>query len=469
MIQRLLSSLRRELSPLVEAKLREELAPKVRAEIENETRELANLQLERELHQRAEAARAEIEKGINVQVTHIDKTLEMLAWKAKASFESVFDTAAQTAFRERVITEINQLVAIRIETLREEMTVAIRAELEPGIREEITARVRSEREQRLAQEVELEKVRLTRAFREGLLLEHVRSRDIDAVRSLVARQLKPEVEAGLKTTLRDEAFNRLLTELRDGVEQQHAARLTSELRSKLESEMVPQVRAELSRKLELGIRNELIAKLTPRVEAQLAQQLRMPLLISMGAIDATVAGVLRKNMSGMSAELRELILDEIWAKVTGAILGAFAAASELKEEEWESYLEKARELIDDRIQGTFRAKRRKLRDPDGFYRAIEDRVCSRTGEAILPGDYYLVIRGRPIGLPLVESLAEELVEDQGEGDADTDADEIEPPYDGVPWIDDDDDSDNGVSWTEEAGNSTEKADNLGRTVDYDQI
>lgn len=443
MIERLLLPLREELRPLVEAKLREELTSKVRAEIECEMRESAQRELGAELRQKADAATSQVGNVFAVQMTAIDETLQRIALNAKTSFESIFDSSGQAALRDRVMTSLNQLVATRIESLRENMKDSLRSELEPTIREEITAQALLEKDKALAREVEVEKDRLTKAFREGLILEHVRTQEIDAMRAHVTRQMSPEVEADLKASLRDGAINQLRIELRDHFEKSETGRLTSELRSKLEAELAPQIRLELISKFEWSIRKELLEKFAPEVEARLAKELRIPLLLAMdGSIEATIGGVLKQNLAAMRDDLRELVLDEIWEKVTGAILGAYAAVADFKEPEWRRYLQRARELIDDRILGSFPSKRRKLAYPDGFYRAVEKLVCTRTKEAILPGDYFLVFRGHPIGLPLSERVAWDLSKNGNAEDEESDLDLIEPPYDGLPWaVDDDDDSD----------------------------
>ena len=435
MIGRFISSLRRELAPLVEAKLREELTPKIYAAIEAEARNRVQMEIHADFQQRSESARREMEQVFRAHASAIDRTLGSLASDAKTAFAGIFDSSGAGEVRERILREVNLLVATRIETLRSELAISIRTELEPGIQAAIANKLRDEIREELDAKTEAERKRLLGIFREGLILQYVTEYEAENIRSRAVQTMRPEVEMELRKELRDEVFRSLLTELRQNIEEHHTAPLISELRSRLKSELMPLVHAELSVELKMGVRNELIVMLTPGVEAKLTQQLRMPLLLSKdGTMDSTVAGVLRQNMLGMSAELREQILDEIWESVSSAMVGGVAAVAEFDEEDWDHYLTKARDLIDDRIQGSFRPKRRHLAQPDGFYRAVNTGKCSRTGDAIDPGDYFLVFHGNTVALPLMAAHAKELVEETVSGTiSELPGTEVPPPWDGLPW------------------------------------
>lgn len=444
MFGRFITSLRQELTPLVEARLREELEPKIRAEIEAEARNQAQRDLESELLRRSEAARREMEQSLRAHASTIDRTLGALSSDARTAFAGIFDSAGAAEVRERLLRDLNLLVATRIESLRADLAVSIRRELEPGIRQGIIESLRAEVREEMRAQTEAERDRLLGIFREGLILQHVTEQETDQIRTRVAHALRPEVTTRLRIELRADVFRALLVELRAGVEQLHTERLISELQARLESDLVPVVSAELSRKLEAGVRAELMTKLAPDVEAKLSQQLLMPLLLSKdGTVDSTVAGVLRQNMFGMSAELRELVLDEIWEKVSTAIVGAVAAVADINEEDWNRYLENARELIDDRIQGSFRPKRRHLAPPDGFYRAVNTGHCGRTGDLIEPGECYVVFRGKTLALPLMPELADELVSETALGNRDASPESgVPPPWDGLPWQSDSENHEN---------------------------
>jgi hypothetical protein len=241
--------------------------------------------------------------------------------------------------------------------------------------------------------------------------------------------------------------------------------------AKLKSELAPDIRKELRESLKTEVRETL------------ENQMLVPVLLGAdGNLEGTVAGVLRKNLSVCVNDMRDTILDEIWELATTAILESLGAAlmpvdgdgellmerameaatkvykpksadarlklssavsailnviepgsSEHAEERWWFFARMAQELIDDRlIPSTFKSSR-KLDIPEGFFRAVKTHTCDASKNVIQPGDFYVVVRGLRIALPLTQESAEELVRRSAANEIPEDDDTVAPPWNGVPF------------------------------------
>jgi hypothetical protein len=217
----------------------------------------------------------------------------------------------------------------------------------------------------------------------------------------------------------------------------HRLRLQVIEELKRKPETLAKVREALRHELTPELKKELKMELRTTVHEELESELRLPLLFNRrGEVDGSVSSTVRRNLLAGMEDLREAVKDEIWETVVKAYYEGIGATEEMDEDQWNAFLKAARELVDDRLKPKHRIKRRRLRKPDGFFRAIEPTVCDRTGDTIAIGDYYLVFRGTTIGLPISEEEAEELVEETEKDEwsaFDTDPDHVEPPWDGFPW------------------------------------
>ena len=186
-----------------------------------------------------------------------------------------------------------------------------------------------------------------------------------------------------------------------------------------------------------GIKFKVKAELRETLRAELEHELRLPILYNRdGEIEDSVSSVVRRQLEAAVNVLREDVLNEVWKFTVKAICEGLAATDLLEPESWRSYVKLASELIDDRIAPLHKTPRRKLKTPDGFYRAIESVVCHRTQETIETGEYYLVFRGRIIGLPLTEDGANRLVqqtEDDESYNEDAEVGAVDFPWSGLPW------------------------------------
>jgi hypothetical protein len=345
------------------------------------------------------------------------------------------------AFENVVTARLEELIATRIHHMREE----IRIRLEESVREEMIGNLRDEIssdekhplwETALRSVIEDPPDSLWNCTIDILEMEARKDVDHELWTRLVNRlALRSDVRREAERWARDEAMERMKREVREDPD--HPLKLKAIAELKRSPEILKTIRQAVRHELISEVREQLKAELRPSVHAELESELRLALLFNKkGEIDGSVSSAVRRNIQEGMSNLREAVKDEIWETVVTTYFEALAAAEELDEDRWGEFLELATELVDDRLRPALQTKRRRLRKPDGFFRAIQPTTCDRTGDPIGVGDYYLVFRGTRIGLPILREEAEELVEqtknDHWEGFSAEDGAK-EPPWDGFPW------------------------------------
>jgi hypothetical protein len=369
------------------------------------------------------------------------------------------------------------------ETLKPEFTALLLEELRNEILADEDHPIRIRAEQDLRGEAKAQVMReLGPEIREQLLQElrkEVQSDENHPIRRQAELDLSSDKY--FHEQLAASLAEKLHAQARDNVEHPINQMVATQLRSDPKFREI--VASRLKSELALTVRKELRESLAPEVREALETQMLTPVLLNLnGEIEGSVAGILRRNMSACVDDLRETILDEIWQLVTTAMLESLGAAmlpfnseghplSELAlqaaievykprgdearerlssavtaavnmvhpglfdkgEDPWIRFARIAQEVIDDRLIPSSFHQSRNLGIPDGFFRAVKTHRCHATKELIQPGDFYVVVRGRRIGLPLTGRIAEKLVEDTAANELLKDDTAIPPPWDGFPF------------------------------------
>lgn len=429
MLSFILNKLRNELTPLVQAELRSKLEPQIRAQLIEDIRR----KVDQESLQKATSSLAATLKDFREIIRDDMLTL----WtEAKNEFSENFKRSP-SELTEEIASKLDTLIATRIEPLRKKLE----DRLEPKVREDLQRQLEPEITRRL----QLEASRVHQAEVEKRLLNYIAAapdQDINAF----YQHLSPPIRASIETRLRDYLSPTIQQLLRAELRPVLTESVRNELKEdpQVKTQALAQAKQEMASAARSELEEEIRKHATPHIREQLQQELRLQVVLGNdGSIEGTIAALIKKHLQATKDEMQQATLDLIWDTVSRAILEAFGAANArnepiyeeaieaavasfkpansnqeerlvaaiedalfvfglhapLTEQNWQSYCDVARSLVDDRIRPHKASLPKASFSPSGFFKAAGPTKCDLTQEPIFPGELYVTISGTRIRLP----------------------------------------------------------------------
>jgi hypothetical protein len=424
-------------------------------------------------------------QALNKSVSALAEELQQLTANTRVYTAAGIDQAmAQTRaaainlpleLADRVAAKLDELATARIENLRQVLS----NQIEPEIRRDLLEKIKPE----IAEHLKVQKQHLETAAEEHILLQYLVEKSGTEVESFYEQlplRLRIEIKTAIREKLTPSVKEEIKTEIREQLREEEIPAIQQLLRYELANDptFVAEVRGILKRDLTPEVRESLRLELRSSVESRLRQELNLPVFISQHAQnEGTIGMIIQRHIAECDETIRQGVYEETWKTVTTAILEALGATLPLSDEDdeipleearralgdldletslkldrildtvlssskfgnpltksrWERYLFKAKMLIDDRLYQIPAVGRANLQPPSGFFRALNKYTCDRSGEQILPGNYYMVLHGKHIAIPVKADIAKELSEVGNSEENKGEKGEIVPPWSGLPF------------------------------------
>ena len=429
MLSFILNKLRNELTPLVQAELRSKLEPQIRAQLIEDI----NRKVDQESLQQATSSLAVTLKDFRDTIRDDMRTL----WsEAKKEFSESFQRSP-SELTEGIASKLDTLIATRVEPLRKELA----DRLEPKVREELQRKFEPD----VIRGLQREASRMHQAEVEKRLLNYIATAPDQDI-NVFFRHLSAPVRASIETRLRDSLSPTVQQLLRAELRPTLIESVRNELKEdpQVKTQALAQAKQEMASAARSELEEEIRKNATPQIRQELQRELRLQLVLGNdGLVDGTIAALIKKHLQATKDEMQQATLDLVWDTVSRAILEAFGAANArneptyeeaieaavasfkpsntsqeerlvsaienalfvfglhapLTEQNWQSYCELARSLVDDRIRPHKASMPKTSFLPSGFFKATGPTKCDLTQEPIFPGELYVTISGTQIRLP----------------------------------------------------------------------